>query len=306
MASMARLVETLGELGMSTYEAKAYLALVTAGGPLNGYEVAKSSGVPRSTVYETLAKLVARGAAFEARTSQDTTSYLPLPPNALLNRMSHDFEESLQALRAELPSLAAPRQAHLIHNVNGYDALLNRSGDIIRESRRELFVSIWPQEVEVLGPALRQAEERGVDVTMLVFGEEPQPIGHTYRHRFSPPDFVLDYLGYRLFVVAGANRQSVIGGLADGEGWGIYTDNPAVVLLSIEYVRHDIAMQLLGERFGATGVTEYVRSNPDFVHLRTARAPQASTLSGATEPSNTEASATRPERPARRRKPRGE
>jgi sugar-specific transcriptional regulator TrmB len=280
MANLTRLVERLGELGLSTYESKAYLALVMAAGPLNGYEVAKNSGVPRSTVYETLAKLVARGAAFEARTAQATTAYLPLPPTALLNRMSSDFEQSLQALRSEMPSLAAPQQAHLIHNVTGYESLLGRSADVIRESQRELFISIWPEEMDELGPLLRQAEDRGVDVTMLVFGEEPEPIGHTYRHRFSPPDFVLDYLGYRLFVVAGDNRQSVIGGALGGDGWGVYTDNPAVVLLSIEYVRHDIAMQLLGSHFGATAVTEYVKSNPEFVHLRAARAMGASTLLG--------------------------
>ncbi|MGE5136605.1 MAG: TrmB family transcriptional regulator [Gemmatimonadota bacterium] len=294
MASVTRLVERLGELGMSTYEAKVYLALITAGGPLNGYEVAKSSGVPRSTVYETLAKLVARGAAFETRTAKDATCYVPLPPNALLNRMSHEFEESLQALRAELPSLAAPSEAHLIHNISGYDALLERSADVIRESQRDLFVSIWPEETGQLRPALAAAEQRGVDVTMLVFGEKPEPIGHTYRHRFSPPDFVLDYLGYRLFAVVGDNRQAVIGGLENGDGWGIYTDNPAVVLLATEYVRHDIAMQLLGEQFGARQVTEYVRSNPEFVHLRAARAVRP--------PGRAGTAGQQPERPGRGRR----
>jgi len=280
MTSLDKVVQRLGELGMSSYEAKSYLALVTAGRPLNGYEVAKISGVPRSTVYETLGKLVARGAAFEARTETDSTSYLPLPANALLDRMSRDFDDSLQALRGELPSLAAPRQAHLLHNLTNYDALIDRCADVIRESRRELFVSIWPQERERLGTVLHAAEERGVDVTVLVFGEDLEPIGHTYRHDYSPPEFVLDYLGYRLFVVAGDNQQSVIGGVDGGDGWGVYTDNPAVVLLSIEYVRHDIAMQLLGGQFGATQVTEYVRSNPEFVHLRAARAVKASALSG--------------------------
>lgn len=280
MASLDKVVERLGELGMSAYEAKAYLALVSAGRPLNGYEVAKNSGVPRSTVYETLGKLVARGAAFEARTATDSLSYLPLPTTSLLDRMSRDFEDSLQALRHELPSIAAPQQAHLLHNLTDYDALMERCADVIRESRRELFVSIWPEERERLGPLLRDAEDRGVDVTVLVFGEDSEPIGHTYRHDHSPPEFVLDYLGYRLFVISGDNRQAVIGGAQDSDGWGVYTDNPAVVLLSIEYVRHDIAMQLLGAQFGATQVTEYVRSNPDFIHLRAARAMKASRLSG--------------------------
>lgn len=278
MATTERLVERLGELGMSSYEAKVYIALIGAPGPLNGYEVAKSSGVPRSTVYETLAKLVARGAAFEARTAKDAVCYVPLPPNALLSRMSQEFEESVRALRAELPSLAAPRQAHLIHNITGYDALLERSADVIRESSRDLFVSIWPEETARLEPALRQAADRGVDVTMLVFGEETAPVGVTYRHRFSPPDFVLDYLGYRLFAVVGDTRQAVIGGMEAGDGWGIYSDNPAVVLLATEYVRHDIAMQLLGEQFGSAEVTKYVRSNPEFVRLRSARTPKPPVL----------------------------
>ena len=78
------MVEELQRLGMSGYEAKAYVALVAAGGPLNGYEVAKRSGVPRSTVYETLAKLVGRGAAYEVRAGEDGVGYISLPPSALL------------------------------------------------------------------------------------------------------------------------------------------------------------------------------------------------------------------------------
>src|SRR5581483_7857868 len=100
--------------------------------PLNGYEVAKMSGVPRNTVYETLGKLVARGAAFEARAQQDTVLYLPLPPNSLLARMSAEFNESLDALRKDLPRLAGPQEAHLIHNIVDRSAMLERAADVIR------------------------------------------------------------------------------------------------------------------------------------------------------------------------------
>src|SRR3954470_15450228 len=197
MARTQLLVERLVEVGMSTYEAKGYLALVIEGRPLNGYEVAKLSGVPRSTVYETLAKLVARGAAFEARTSHDAIAYLPLPPNALLARMSSEFNTSLDVLRKELPRLAAPQEAHLIHNIVDRAALLERAADVIRESRWDLYVSVWPEEFDDLRPALSEASARGVEVTMLVFGEDTPEVGYTYRHRHSSPDFVMEYLGHR-------------------------------------------------------------------------------------------------------------
>jgi sugar-specific transcriptional regulator TrmB len=260
MSNLNQLINSLGRLGMSGYEAKAYLSLVTASRPLNGYEVAKLSGVPRSTVYETLGKLVARGAAFEARASHDAVAYLPLPPNALLARMSTEFNASLDVLRQELPRLAAPQEAHLIHNIVDRGALLERAADIIRDSRWDLYVSVWPEELEVLRSSLSEAEARGLDITMLVFGEETSEVGFTYRHRYSSPEFVMDYLGHRLFCVVGDSQWAVIGGFREEAGWGVYSDNPAVVLLSTEYVRHDIAMQILGDHLGTEQVTRLVRS----------------------------------------------
>jgi len=282
MANLNQLINQLGRLGMSGYEAKAYLALVTASRPLNGYEVAKVSGVPRSTVYETLGKLVARGAAFEARTSHEAVAYLPLPPNSLLARMSSEFNASLDVLRKELPRLAAPQEAHLIHNIADREALLERAADVIRESRWDLYVSVWPEELDDLRPALDEAAARGVEVTMLVFGEDTAEVGNTYRHRYSPPEFVMEYLGHRLFCVVSDSQRAVVGGFRQETGWGVYSDNPAVVLLSTEYVRHDIAMQILGTHLGSDQVTALMRSDPEFVRLRAARSAGLTTWAAGT------------------------
>jgi sugar-specific transcriptional regulator TrmB len=134
-------LEHLQRLGMSGYEAKAYVALVGAGRPVNGYEVAKRSGVPRSTVYETLGKLVARGAAYEVRGASDATEYLPLPPESLLDRMRREFDGSVSALRSALPAVAAAPEGHLIHNLKDGQAMLDRAGDVVAGARRDLFIS---------------------------------------------------------------------------------------------------------------------------------------------------------------------
>jgi hypothetical protein len=98
--SQQSVIEELQHLGMSGYEAKAYVALVAAGTPLNGYEVAKHSGVPRSTVYETLGKLVGRGAAYEVRAGEASVGYISLPPNALLDRMRRSTRCALRCPRS--------------------------------------------------------------------------------------------------------------------------------------------------------------------------------------------------------------
>ena len=109
--SQQSVIEELQHLGMSGYEAKAYVALVAAGTPLNGYEVAKHSGVPRSTVYETLGKLVGRGAAYEVRAGEASVGYISLPPNALLDRMRREFDRSIDTLRSALPEVASHRRS---------------------------------------------------------------------------------------------------------------------------------------------------------------------------------------------------
>jgi len=56
---MPTLVRRLVDIGLIEYEARATMALLRLG-RASGYQVAKESGVLRSTVYEVLAKLGTR------------------------------------------------------------------------------------------------------------------------------------------------------------------------------------------------------------------------------------------------------
>ena len=54
------ILQAFENLGLSTYEAKAYFALLSES-PLTGYKLSKNSGVPRSRIYETIEKLASKG-----------------------------------------------------------------------------------------------------------------------------------------------------------------------------------------------------------------------------------------------------
>lgn len=266
--SQQSVIEELQRLGMSGYEAKAYVALVAAGLPLNGYEVAKRSGVPRSTVYETLAKLVARGAAYEVRVGETRGGYISLPPNVLLDRMRRDFDQSLDVLSGALAEVAAPPQVRLVHNLSDRESMLARAEDVLAAARKDVFLSGWPPELGPLKPAARRAEHDGVDVSVVTFGDDPEPVGQTTPHRFSTPDVVLENLGCRLLVVCADREQAVIGGVVNEEAWGVYTDDPAIVLVAVEYVRHDIAMHLIAEKFAPDDFESFWASDPAVLRLR--------------------------------------
>jgi sugar-specific transcriptional regulator TrmB len=266
--SQQSVIEELQRLGMSGYEAKAYVALVAAGSPLNGYEVAKRSGVPRSTVYETLAKLVGRGAAYEVRAGEASVGYISLPPASLLDRLRREFDQSIDTLRAALPAVASPPQVHLVHNLANRASLLARAEDVIAAARKDVFISGWPAEIEALKSLARRTESEGVEVSVVSFGEDREPVGQTTVHRFSAPEVVLENLGCRLLVVSADREQAVIGGIVNDDAWGVYTDDPAVVLVAVEYIRHDIAMHLIADKLAPADFEAFWTSEPGLLRLR--------------------------------------
>ncbi|MFD2351426.1 hypothetical protein ACFSTC_22095 [Nonomuraea ferruginea] len=93
-------------------------------------------------------------------------------------------------------------------------------------------------------------------------------MGHTTQHRFSSPKVALENLGCRLLVVVADREQAVIGGVINDDAWGVYTDDPAVVLVAVEYVRHDIAMHLIVEKFAAEDFETFWKSDPALLRLR--------------------------------------
>ena len=97
---MADTVALMQQLGFGGYEARAYIALLQRS-PLNGYELAKASGVPRSNIYPVLQKLEARGAVVRLE-MPGGARYTPVPPQELLAQLGDQFQIAV----------AVPLQAH--------------------------------------------------------------------------------------------------------------------------------------------------------------------------------------------------
>lgn len=263
------IIEQLQRTGLSGYEAKAYTVLLAAGVPLNGYEVAKRSGVPRSTVYEVLRKLLSRGLAFEVR-AEEGTAYLPLQAETLVSRLRREFEESASFLEEALRSVSTPPQATVMHHLRDRGSVLERAREIIRTAREDLWLSMWPEEAEELGSELPEAERKGVEVFLLVFDQNPHQYAvRTYPHRFFSPDTVLERVGCRLLVAVSDRRRVLIGGAAGGDVWGVYSEDPALILVCVEYIRHDISYQTICERIGADEIDEIYRHEEEVLHLAT-------------------------------------
>lgn len=174
------LLEQLGALGLTEYEAKVYLALLREN-PATGYQLSKSSGVPRSMVYEALGRLEARGAALKSA-DEKATLYRPVPPELLLDRYEREARERAAQLRADLLPLYNREESGRLWNFSGRREALAYAGDLIDGAEQELMLVLTDVDVAALQSRLAAAHARGVALGVILTGDTPFELGQVVRH----------------------------------------------------------------------------------------------------------------------------
>ncbi|MFC7644285.1 hypothetical protein ACFQX6_28890 [Streptosporangium lutulentum] len=64
----------------------------------------------------------------------------------------------------------------------------------------------------------------------------------------------------------------------DDSAWGVYTEDPAVVMMAAEYIRNDIAMEIIADRVGHDSLREIWAADPELRRLRTGHGRPAALL----------------------------
>ena len=164
---MDDLVEHLAKAGFTEYEAKVYVALQRCS-PATGYQIAKESSVPRSTIYEVLGKLIARGAVV-TQSFGDMVRYAPVPPDLLLDRMRHEFEDTLDELSDGFKRVTAtPVAPGQTWNIAGRANILAQAREMIERAQSEVAVAVGDDDqLDDLLTWLQQARTRKLTLTVV-------------------------------------------------------------------------------------------------------------------------------------------
>ena len=230
----------LQQLGFTEYEARAYVALL-AGGELNGYALAKATGIPRANIYAVADKLVQRGAAQRIE-QPGGVAYAAIAPNPLL----HDIEVGQRKAMAEARSALS----RLSQRANPPVALNLRDGEVLERARKlidaavaNVHIALQPAEAAQLAVSLHGAHERGVVITTLCLeGCETECGGCAGSiHRFH----LAASASTRWLLVVGDDRVALLGHLADTSVTGLLTEQLLAVELVSAYIQQSIALALL-------------------------------------------------------------
>jgi HTH-type transcriptional regulator, sugar sensing transcriptional regulator len=254
------IVDRLRALGMSMYEARIYLGLLRHG-PQNGNEVSKSAGIPSSKVYSTLERLASKGIVHSVRTGSGT-QYICISPEELVHRFRGEFEEPIDYLEKTLPSVAAFEPATEVLTVSGLDAIRENSRYIVGDAAKEVYVSVWAEDLGYLCEELVVAHDRGVRVFGMLYGEGAPDFGSWLVHSYQ--QIVTDRLGGRMLTVVADREEALIAHIPRrGQASAVRTRNPVLALIAQEYLHHDIVLQRAQLAIGFDEWDRWWQADPD-------------------------------------------
>ncbi len=171
-------LRALRSLGLTEYEARAYLALV-AHGELGARELSRLSGVPYSKIYGVLEGLRRRG-WISVRGGRPKRYCARSPAEAVRSERMRR-EEELKAVEAFLVGALQPiyerskaRERPDIWIIRGLDAILEKAKDMLASARSEVLLALPSAAKELLAvliPSLRHLSFVGVRVAVLASEE---------------------------------------------------------------------------------------------------------------------------------------
>jgi HTH-type transcriptional regulator, sugar sensing transcriptional regulator len=233
LSGLNELVQRLQALGFSQYEARAYCALLQKS-PANGHEVAKTAGIPTSKIYETLERLLQKGAVRVQRS--EPTLWAPVDYRDLMAELRERMESTITAVEQGLAQLGHEQDTKLTWSLSGHNHVVDSMRRAIDRTRERLTAVVPASELPELAAPLRAAAERGVDIDLvagdgvaldLPEGEHVRVRRRAERGRDAG----------RLALVVGDGEETILGDLGRDRPEGMWTHHPAVALLATQHLR---------------------------------------------------------------------
>jgi HTH-type transcriptional regulator, sugar sensing transcriptional regulator len=171
--------EVLGKVGLTQYEARAYIALV-ARGVGDAATLATAAGIPRTSAYKVLESLAAKG--YAQPTGGKPILFRPTPPLDVAESLKTAIQEVFEQLATLHRVVAEHGEPQLVYLLSGREKVLAKVGELLDQSVRT-FILTTPQVAEVrdeLGKKLQHAVKRGVRVTFVSAPLQRVPEGVEY------------------------------------------------------------------------------------------------------------------------------
>jgi Cd2+/Zn2+-exporting ATPase len=207
--------------------------------------LSKQAGIPRPGVYEALGRLDMRGAVLRTEDTK-ATLYRPMPPEALLDRLSDEHQRRMTTLRQGLQAVyTAVDESHL-WTLTGEPSILSYAESMITNAQHEAMLVLADSHVQTLYNTIVEAGQRGVAIGALLTGKENLEIGQIAYH--PPQESQLHKLANTLVVVV--DEQEVLIAGIQATYTATVTTNSNMVQIGRQFVWMELFAHRIFDRIG--------------------------------------------------------
>jgi len=161
-----RAAEVLGKVGLTQYEARAYIALV-ARGVGDAATLATAAGIPRTSAYKVLESLAEKG--YAQPTGGKPILFRPSPPLDVAELLKDAIQDVFEKLAHLHRVVAEHGEPQLVYLLSGREKVVQKIGELLDQTT-EAFILTTPQVADLrdeLGKKVQHAVKRGVKVTFI-------------------------------------------------------------------------------------------------------------------------------------------
>ncbi|WP_099159599.1 TrmB family transcriptional regulator [Virgibacillus ndiopensis] len=256
---MGDIVNTLKKIGMTEYEAKIYVSLLS-NQPSNGNNIAKSSGVPAPKVYEALKKMNDQGLVFTVSGGNNgkQVRYSALPYKELLKSKKDTFMNHYEFLSHSLADVSSRSDVDWseLFVIKGYLSSIEVVQTAVIECNSQIILSCWKREFDLLRDLLQKAYERGVKIVTIIFDKEDIDVPWDCFNHYNEG---LSRHNGELSVVIDNKKAILLHSLEDSPH-SVVSSHPVMVSITRNYIRHDIYINRVIHDFEKM-ITDYYGQN---------------------------------------------
>ena len=264
---VVNIVDQLKNIGLSDYEARTYLTLLDEN-PLTAYEAAGQAGIPTSKVYGVIRKLMEKDLVLEL-VEGSKKRYIPQDPDEFLSSYRFRMDKTLSSLSDDLKKPRENRNVSYIWNIKDPGALLERAERMILAAKESILISLWEEEFKQLAPLIEEKEKQGIKCAIVHFGPSAGGGEGFFRHPIK--DTLHSEKGGRGFTLVTDSSSALSGILSETGPEGAWSSNRGFVMLAEDYIKHDIYIMKIVERFNADLIEKFGEGYPflrDIFHNR--------------------------------------
>jgi sugar-specific transcriptional regulator TrmB len=253
-------VQTLGQLGFSFNESRAYHALLLES-PSTGYEVGARAKIPRSAVYGVLRRLVQAGLA--RAVAQRPERFAPVPVDHVVGLLRKRFDSSAKEFEESVKTLDVTPSVPDAFSVRGYTRVLEEAERMIHNAKSTLVISGWPREINELLAEIDKATKRKVFLVVFSHAKLPKMKGSIFSYELEESALEA-FWKHRLTVVADDSRTLIASTEKSEHDHAVISETVSLAEVATSQIALDITLlsqrthqdiekvmaRMLGERVG--------------------------------------------------------